>query len=108
MLFDENLLTMSAAAKRIPSINGRRPHRNSVYRWATTGVDGVVLESVVIGRRLCTTEEALDRFAKALAEKRRERRPMQKPVPAPRGSRTPAQRRAAKAAAKKTLAELGV
>lgn len=106
MVFDENLLTMSEAAKRFPPINGHRPHRNSIYRWATDGVDGVVLESVVIGRRLCTTAEAIERFCQQLSEKRIDQRAK---TPAPKlRCRTSAQKRASKAQAKRRLAELGI
>lgn len=41
--------------------------RSTVWRWATKGINGVTLETVAIGRALCTTEAALMRFLERLA-----------------------------------------
>lgn len=42
-------------------------HLSTVWRWATRGVRGVVLESFRIGGRRFTTEEAFVRFTSALS-----------------------------------------
>ena len=101
MLLTEQLLSMSEAAKQIPAIGGRRVHRNSVLRWCNQGLSGVVLESILISGRCLTSVEALERFSRALVEKRKHR--FEKPEPPRRRGRTPALRRASKAAAKRTL-----
>ena len=63
----EALLTLSEAARSLPAVNGRRPHCSSLWRWCRRGVRGVKLEYVRVGRRVCTTAEALSRFVNRLA-----------------------------------------
>lgn len=41
-------------------------HVATVYRWSTTGVRGVVLETLQVGGTRCTTREALQRFCERL------------------------------------------
>ena len=61
---NEELLTPAGAAKRLPNRRAGRPiHISTVHRWMTTGVRGVVLESIRIGGALHTSLEALQRFA---------------------------------------------
>jgi hypothetical protein len=55
---NEFLLTISAAAKSLPS----RPHISTVWRWIQRGVRGVKLETYLIGGRRFTSREALERF----------------------------------------------
>ena len=63
-LQQENILSMSEAAKRMPRIrSGRRVHIATLYRWATSGVSGVKLETLRVGGTLCTSMEAIQRFA---------------------------------------------
>jgi len=57
----EELVPLSQIAALIPG----RPHKSSVWRWATVGVRGIRLATVVIaGRRYCS-REAVDRFIAA-------------------------------------------
>lgn len=59
----EHLLTLTEAAKLLPRRRaGRKPHVSTLYRWASRGLRGVVLETIQIGGTTCTTEEALQRF----------------------------------------------
>ncbi len=58
-----------------PRANGKRVHISAVYRWASRGVKGVVLESVKLGGTTYTTIEALQRFADRLSEVRNARNP---------------------------------
>ena len=103
----EKLLSMSEAAKACPAIDGKRPHSGSIWRWTSKGVRGVQLEHVRVGRRVCTSREALDRFFNAL---------VQTPPPtleqSPRSNkpkgRTESEREKAIAAARKRLASRGV
>jgi len=60
---NENLITLSAAAKRLPQRRrGKRPHASTLFRWTTRGLRGVVLESTQVGGTRCTSLEALQRF----------------------------------------------
>jgi hypothetical protein len=63
------LLSLTEAARTIPPIDGKRPHPSTVFRWMTDGIrGGIRLEHARIGRRICTTEAAIERFMNALAE----------------------------------------
>lgn len=44
----------------------RRPHIATVWRWATTGLRGVRLETYRSGRNRVTTRSAVQRFLAAL------------------------------------------
>jgi len=68
MLTDENVLTFTEAARRLPKLNGKHPHSSTLWRWARRGLQGVKLETRRLGSRFITSVEALDRFSKALAE----------------------------------------
>jgi len=51
-------------AKIAPASGARkRPHFSTLYRWALKGFRGVRLETIRIGGTLCTSKEALQRFA---------------------------------------------
>ena len=59
----EELLTLSEAARFCPRRRrGRKPHVSTVYRWATRGSHGCVLDTLRTPGGLCTTKEALRRF----------------------------------------------
>lgn len=65
----ESVLSFAEAASRLPRRrNGKRPHRNTLLRWATEGLHGVPLETIRIGGTLCTSIEALQRFFNALSQ----------------------------------------
>jgi hypothetical protein len=57
------------AARRLPQLQreGRHPDLSTVWRWATRGCRGVVLETWLIGGRRVTTAEAVARFINALS-----------------------------------------
>ena len=61
----EQLLTLSQAAKRFPGRNGGNIAVSTLHRWATCGVGGIRLETVVVGGRKMTSAEALQRFVNA-------------------------------------------
>lgn len=61
-------LTLSEAAKRIPTTSGKAPSIMTVYRWITKGVNGIRLEHRRFGRRIAVTPEALDRFSLEVAQ----------------------------------------
>jgi hypothetical protein len=54
----EALITINEAAKALPS----RPHIAPVWRWVYHGCRGVKLETVSIGGRRMTSQEAIARF----------------------------------------------
>lgn len=64
----EELLTLQQAAKLIPS----KPDQSTVWRWAVRGVDGIFLDSVKFGRRIFTSQAAIEDFSRKLAEAHRE------------------------------------
>ena len=56
-------LTEAAKSKHLPRRRkGKRPHVATLFRWATVGVRGVVLETIQCGGTRCTSIEALQRF----------------------------------------------
>lgn len=61
---NEELLTLSAATKRLPHGRASKPvHVATIHRWASPrGLKGVRLESVKVGGIRYTSSEALDRF----------------------------------------------
>lgn len=67
---DDNYLTLAEVAKQLPASRGRRVHTNTVRRWASQGVRGIVLETVIVGGRRYTTEAALETFSRRLTAKR--------------------------------------
>lgn len=91
----ESLITMTQAAKLLPG----RPNVATLWRWRTSGIRGVRLETLRIGGRRMTSKEALSRF--------HERVTAAADGEAPR-PRTLRQRRAAIARAERELDEAGI
>ena len=65
---EERLITLTEAAKILPKVNGKKPAVCTLWRWCRKGLRGVFLEYVRVGRKICTTREALLRFFSGLAE----------------------------------------
>jgi hypothetical protein len=59
---NNELIPIAQVARRLPKFNGRHPNPSTLYRWCTSGLDGRKLEHVRVGRRICTTEDALSEF----------------------------------------------
>ena len=72
-----------------------------LWRWATKGVAGVVLETVRVGGTPCTTESDLRHFFAEVAAAKRGERAFQ-------SVRTPARRAREIEAARQRLAEAGI
>ena len=68
-LEQEQVMSLREAAKSMPTIDGKQVHLSTIWRWARKGLNGVRLEYVRVGRRVCTSREAMNRFVNALAEK---------------------------------------
>lgn len=47
---------------------GKRIHVSTLYRWATAGCKGIVLETIQVGGTRCTSREALQRFFERLSQ----------------------------------------
>ena len=59
----ESCLTLVEAAKLVPGREGQGGlHVSAIYRWVKRGVKGVHLETILIGGRMHTSREALQRF----------------------------------------------
>lgn len=78
LLSNETLITFNEAARHLPRVNGKRVHVSALWRWATSGVQGVRLETRRLGRRYFTSLEALDRFSARLADASAERQEARK------------------------------
>ena len=63
-IHDEELLTLSGAAKRLPNGRAGKPvHVATLHRWASPGgLQGVRLETIKVGGIRYTSAEALERF----------------------------------------------
>src|SRR5215218_9525349 len=64
----ETIISLAQAADGLPRRRrGRKTHVSTLYRWATVGCRGVVLETIQIGATRCTSREALQRFFEHLS-----------------------------------------
>src|SRR5262245_39482752 len=65
----EQLLSLPAAARRLPRLTADRPvSPATLWRWAHRGVRGVRLETWRLGGRTATSLEALRRFVAARSD----------------------------------------
>lgn len=116
----ENILSLTEAAKVVPAMDGRRPHTASIWRWCRKGIrrgaKRVTLRYVRLGRRIGIPRDALSEFFVALAAADQDADGSALEVAAaanrcqpmtPKG-RTPKQREADVARARKELTEAGV
>jgi hypothetical protein len=64
----ETLVDLCSIPGRFPpNRKGNRISLTTCFRWASRGCRGVVLETVRVGSRLVTSEQALERFVAALS-----------------------------------------
>jgi len=59
----ETLVSLREASSYLPRRRGKKVHYSTVFRWATKGARGQLLESTLIGGVRYTTLEALRRFS---------------------------------------------
>lgn len=65
---NEQLITLTEATKLCPRRRmGKKPHTSTLYRWATKGKNGIVLETLHSPSGRFTSKEALRRFFAALS-----------------------------------------
>ena len=63
----EELIPLSQAADELPRRRrGRKTHVSTLYRWATAGCRGIILETLQCGATRCTSREALQPFFERL------------------------------------------
>jgi len=63
----EEPISLEQAARLVGHARGEtRVSRQTLYRWASSGLRGVRLETVQVGGKKSTSREALDRFFRAL------------------------------------------
>jgi hypothetical protein len=107
---EEKPIPLAQAAADLPCRRrGRKTNISTLYRWATTGCKGVVLETIQIGGTRCTSREALQRFFEKLTLPRQEGTTTTGPVASPIASvRSVAQRQRRSEEAARKLAEMGV
>ena len=74
-IFADDLISLSDLPSRIPSGHGNKKIAvATVRRWATKGINGVVLDSMIIGSRSYTTPGAFALFCNKIAEVKRKGR----------------------------------
>jgi hypothetical protein len=63
----ETVIPFAEAARRLPRLRAGRPVNDAtLWRWASSGLRGVRLETLRVGGTTCTSAEALRRFFAAL------------------------------------------
>jgi len=65
---DERLMTLTEATGLLPRIDGKKVAVCTLWRWCRKGLRGKYLDYVRVGRRICTTRQALLRFFTDLAD----------------------------------------
>lgn len=55
-------IALSEVPQHLPKRNGKKVHYSTVYRWATKGARGRILETQLVGGIRYTTISALHRF----------------------------------------------
>ena len=65
---EEQLITLAEAAKHLPKVDGKKVSVCTLWRWCRRGLRGAFLEYVRVGRKICTTREAMLRFFSELAD----------------------------------------
>jgi hypothetical protein len=58
----DEYISLKEVPNYLPKRNGKKVHYSTVYRWATKGVRGQVLQTELIGGILYTTTGALLKF----------------------------------------------
>lgn len=67
----ESVQTFAEAARYVGKLKGtKRIAFQTLFRWATKGCSGVVLETVCVGGSRCTSKEALQRFFEGVTRAR--------------------------------------
>lgn len=70
----DKLLSLKEAAKLVPTIEGKVIHHTSIWRWMHHGSLGVRLETVRVGRRIATTEQAIANYIHEVSKRDADRK----------------------------------
>ena len=97
-------ISLNAAARLFPKLDGRPRHPVSLWRWCRVGRNGITLPYVRLMGRIATSERAVHWFLHAITEADR---PVGRDRATPRG-RNSKQRAADIAEAEKVLAASGI
>lgn len=68
-----DLISLQDAAKMVPGQAKGRIHIMTLYRWATTGVQGHRLQTTRIGGRIFTKEAWIQKFMIDCSNKRKQK-----------------------------------
>jgi hypothetical protein len=77
-LSSQEPITLAQAARLLPRIKGRKVWQGTLWRWARVGLRGERLPYMRMGRKICTSRQALTEFFTRLAARDRKNPP---PVP---------------------------
>ena len=106
---DKGLITLAEAARRLPRIDGRKVAIPTIWRWCRKGLRGVFLDYIRVGRKICITPDALNRFFTELSALDRRTPPQGRPAfLAKRKTISSVQRQRALAEADRILMEAGI
>ena len=61
----EDLVLLKELPKRLPQRSGKPVATSTLWRWSTTGVKGVQLETILVGGQRYSSLEAFRRFVAA-------------------------------------------
>jgi hypothetical protein len=71
--FSEEVFPLALGAARLPRLRQGRPvHPSTLWRWASCGLRGVILETVFLGGVRVTSTDALRRFFSAVQQRHQE------------------------------------
>ena len=57
-----DLIPLENVPELLPIRRGKKFHRSAIFRWANRGKNGVKLQTIRVGRTLCTTDLWLMQF----------------------------------------------
>jgi hypothetical protein len=78
-VLEEDLIELADAPAVFEQLTKHRPHIATIYRWCDEeggGLDGIVLETVPVGRKRYTSREAINKWCQARAGKERPAPPL--------------------------------
>ena len=69
-ILSEDTLTLNEARTELETALRKRPDKSTLYRWCMKGTNGCRLESILLGRQVFTSKQAITRFLIALHQQR--------------------------------------
>lgn len=70
-IYRDQLIPLTEAPKHIPTREGKRVHRATVFRWALQGLGDTRLETVKCGGKRYTSRQAIATFFSELSHRHR-------------------------------------